>query len=541
MKKFILKLYKPYFLLLLILILASFLRIWKMWEWPLNTDESIFSTNIFEIIKGNRPIDEPPAAYDPVAYTGQFTQYILLPSIFFFGNNLFFFRLPIVLVSIFSVLLLYMFARKYYNENVALFSAFILSIIPNVIINSSSAFEFPPIPFFILLSFYLFQRYAEVRKARYLYLFSFVSGLAIITRLTFFFFLIPFLLLLKFNPIIPFEKLKKDFNKRNLIFIFLFFLLGSFPFVFWNFTHEFATISFIAKDIPITYAKENLYNVGDNLFNGFYGFIHYLDKWFRWSFDLDTEINFLSIIFLLSLVTFILIPIKNSLKKVNSEFLRKNLYLLSIFFIILILKSTLTLSWFEREDYLMLYPFSSLIIGWSLNYAFNFYKDKKKIIFLAVFLLIFSYLIVNYLSRIQTEILKLNGDDCYKIVPELLKINEIKNSSLIVLDTTTYYQFFKFYEPKINSTNLVYQWYMIENFTKYYPQVWENETSVLLNDKVSYVFVKEECKRYWDKSVNITENFMKFLTDHNKTLFLVKNVSLNNNEILFRIYEIGGK
>jgi 4-amino-4-deoxy-L-arabinose transferase-like glycosyltransferase len=175
---------KETLLLLVITTLAIFLRVWQMWGWSINIAEASFAVEASEIVHNQN------FYFAQTEYEGPFAIYFLIPSIFAFGNNIFFLRLSVVLVSITSILLLYLFTRKYYNEKIALLAAFILAITPNDILNSSVAFENPIIPFFIILSLYMFQKYAEIKKTRYLYIISFIFGIATITRLTFVFFIV---------------------------------------------------------------------------------------------------------------------------------------------------------------------------------------------------------------------------------------------------------------------------------------------------------------------------------------------------------------
>ena len=186
---------KDTMIFLLILLLAAALRVWHSWEYPLHYDEATHANKAARMMDLLTPFDNINS------YQGPVIAYALMPSLLLFGRDLLFLRLTTILFSLATIALLYLFTKSYYNTNVALLAAFILATTPNDILSSSITTEVTLIPFFMMLALLLFQRFAASGKNAYLYLFAFISGVAINARLSFLFFLAAFFLAVKFVPI----------------------------------------------------------------------------------------------------------------------------------------------------------------------------------------------------------------------------------------------------------------------------------------------------------------------------------------------------
>lgn len=152
-----------------ILIIASFLRLWRLGSYPaLNADEAAIGYNAYSLIEtgkdehGNSwPIHfQSFNDYKPGLYF-----YLVLPFVKFFGLNVWSVRLPNTLLSILTVYFIYKFVNllklgKGDKERnvIALISAFMLAISPWHIHFSRGGWEVSTATFFIILGVYLFVK-----------------------------------------------------------------------------------------------------------------------------------------------------------------------------------------------------------------------------------------------------------------------------------------------------------------------------------------------------------------------------------------------
>lgn len=255
---------KEFLFLILILILTIILRLWKILEIPVSGDEGYHSRIALEMKKTGEITFS-----SGVPWQGPMIIYIISPSIYLFSNNLLAFRIPIVILSILTMILFYLYVKDVYGIHVSILSLFIFTIIPLFIILSNNAVEYSPVLFFILFAIYLFHKYQKTNNNKFIYLFSFVSGLGIITRLTFLFFLFSFLLTLKINPDINHKKKRNKINFKMLLICFLFFIIGIYPMLHYNIFNDFPTAKYVLRNFPKTEFNVNIINVGTNIFKGF--------------------------------------------------------------------------------------------------------------------------------------------------------------------------------------------------------------------------------------------------------------------------------
>ncbi|MBS3055586.1 MAG: glycosyltransferase family 39 protein [Candidatus Aenigmarchaeota archaeon] len=512
--------------LLIILILALLLRVWRMWDWPLILSEANVYFYTVDMIKGAIPF------YDSSfrVQHGPMMTYVLAPSVYLFGNNLFFVRLPFVILSVFSVFLLYTFTKKYYDKNVALLAAFILATTPNDVLNSSTAISIVLVPVFILLALNAFQKFTESRKNRniYLYVFSFILGLGFITRISFLFFIIAFVLTTKFSTMSAKNIIK---GRRSLLYALLFFLLATSPFVYYNLTNDFPAINFFKNNFPTTTEGVNLLDSSGNIFNGFFTFTKFMDESSRFSINqefLAGNHYYLSILFFISLFIFIKIPLAKFFDKKKfdtfSKASRKNLYIFLNFSILFILISTITTTSFYDTEFMMLFPFYAMIVSWSLISLIRMLKMK---VFHALILvaLIFSPVLIIFVTNVDKNFAAIKSEGCDEIIPLLMTYSENNRDVVLVFDATTNLQTFRFYKPDANADTLMFYTYNAKQFY---------ETIIrYVNDKNAvFIFVKDECNESWIKGRGVYENFVNYLEQNNKTSILQQVPGTTNVTIL---------
>lgn len=135
------------FLLIVILIIAAILRLWRLGSIPpsLTPDEASLGYNAYSILKTGRDeygkflpvIFKSFGDYKPGLYV-----YLTVHSILVFGLNEFAVRIPSALAGIISVWLIYLIVKKLFQkENLALISSFIAAVTPWLIYFSRGAWE----------------------------------------------------------------------------------------------------------------------------------------------------------------------------------------------------------------------------------------------------------------------------------------------------------------------------------------------------------------------------------------------------------------
>ncbi len=152
------------YLLVAILVIAAFLRLWKLESIPpsLTPDEASLGYNAYSVLKTGRDeygklfpvIFKSFGDYKPGLYV-----YLTVPSIFVFGLNEFAVRLPSALFGIISVWLIYLIVKKLFQkENFAFIAAFIASVTPWLIYFSRGAWEVNVSLALTLLGIYFFLK-----------------------------------------------------------------------------------------------------------------------------------------------------------------------------------------------------------------------------------------------------------------------------------------------------------------------------------------------------------------------------------------------
>lgn len=147
------------FLILLILILAAVLRLWKLSEYPtgFNADEAAIGYNAYSLLKTGQ--DEYGASWPLVFksfgdYKPGLYFYLVLPFVKIFGLNELAVRLPSAILGILTVLLVYFLVKEIFRDlpfaiSYSLFASFLLAISPWHLHFSRGGWEVNTATFFI--------------------------------------------------------------------------------------------------------------------------------------------------------------------------------------------------------------------------------------------------------------------------------------------------------------------------------------------------------------------------------------------------------
>ena len=165
--------------LLLIIILASLLRIWNLNNFPVgfNADEAAIGYNAYSLLQTGK--DEYGSSF-PLTFKsfGDYKPglyfYFVLPFVATLGLNEWAVRLPSALLGIGTVILIFFLGKKLFNVKVGLLSSLLLAIYPWHIHFSRGGWETNAATFFITLGVYL---YIKGLKNYQMLFYSFVSFL----------------------------------------------------------------------------------------------------------------------------------------------------------------------------------------------------------------------------------------------------------------------------------------------------------------------------------------------------------------------------
>lgn len=174
---------KKYFLILIIL-LAFVLRFYKLATYPaLNADEAAIGYNAYSLLLTGRdehgnswPIHfQSFNDYKPGLYF-----YVVLPFVKVIGLNEWAVRIPGALLGVLTVLIIYLLTKELFrDEKISLFSSLLLAISPWHIHFSRGGWEVNLATFLITLGIWLFLKYVNGFRQKYLYLSIFVLALSL--------------------------------------------------------------------------------------------------------------------------------------------------------------------------------------------------------------------------------------------------------------------------------------------------------------------------------------------------------------------------
>lgn len=135
-------------------------------------------------------------------------------------------RYVTLIVSAFSILLVFGWSRELYGEKAGLFSAFLFSVCPNNLANAGLVTTDSYAVFFLLLGMYLLWKFCLVKSNRYFILFSLVVALSqLVKQSLFHFYVLAPLCLLTYYLVNRHPFRWRIFTKRLLIFLVINFVI----------------------------------------------------------------------------------------------------------------------------------------------------------------------------------------------------------------------------------------------------------------------------------------------------------------------------
>ena len=246
----------PNILLILIIALASFLRLYRIQDYlTFLGDEGRDVLVVYNILHGKLTLLGPTASVGGF-FLGPIYYYFIAPFLLVFNYNPVGPAVMVALFGIATVYLIYKFAGEIFNSRVGLISALLYSISPVVIAYSRSSWNPNVMPFFSLLTLLILYKAFQKDKVWLIILCGLLLGITmqlhyLATFLAVIIFTYAFfarILLVSFvqgvSLLKMIEKILKDY-----FFIILGFIVGWSPFLAFELRHGFSNIRSIIKFI----------------------------------------------------------------------------------------------------------------------------------------------------------------------------------------------------------------------------------------------------------------------------------------------------
>lgn len=222
-----------FFLLLAILLVAAFLRLYRIDEYmTFLGDEGRDVLVVYDILHGKLTLLGPTASVGGF-FLGPIYYYFMVPFLWLFNYNPIGPAVMVALFGVATVWLVYKVGNEFFGKAAGFIGAVLYAISPLIIVYSRSSWNPNLMPFFSLLSLYLLYRAINSRNTLLFITCGFLLGIAIqLHYLTIFLAVIVALYVLVEIP-------QKSFLLKSYATIFLGFLIGWVPFLAFEARHGF--------------------------------------------------------------------------------------------------------------------------------------------------------------------------------------------------------------------------------------------------------------------------------------------------------------
>ncbi len=166
-------------MLILVLALGAFLRLWQLNKIGFNTDEAVYSGQAAAIAQ-----DPVLKEIFPVFRAHPLLFHFILALVFQFGVNDLNARLVAVAISIATIYLVYELGRFLYGRPAGLLAALFIALMPYHTVVSRQVLLDGPMVFFSTLTLYLLARFAMTQRPAWLYVTGIGMGLTFLSKET---------------------------------------------------------------------------------------------------------------------------------------------------------------------------------------------------------------------------------------------------------------------------------------------------------------------------------------------------------------------
>jgi len=232
-------------LVLLIIVVASFMRLYKISEYmTFLGDEGRDALVAKEIIEGNLTLLGPRASAGDF-FLGPVYYYMIAPFLAIFNYDPVGPAVMVALIGVLTVFLVYIFTQKFFNKPAGLIAALLYAISPLVIAFSRSSWNPNPVPFFTLLLMLALYFSVKNNSVKLSLLVGLLLGILLqLHYIAVFIGVIVFVFVLIGNFLLEKKGLFKKYALQYST-IFTGFLLGLSPFLLFELRHGFPNIKTI--------------------------------------------------------------------------------------------------------------------------------------------------------------------------------------------------------------------------------------------------------------------------------------------------------
>lgn len=233
----------PDIIILIVLIIAGFLRIYRIKDYmTFLGDEGRDALVVYNILHGNFTLLGPAASVGGF-FLGPVYYYFMSPFLFLFNYSPVGPSVMVALFGIATVYLLYKFASEFFYKRVGLIAAFLYSISPIVIAYSRSSWNPNVMPFFSLAAIYVLYRGIKTKNWKFLLTCGLLLGISMQLHYLAFFLggiVAAYILIINFTQGLFADSKNWALNLTKQYFlIFTGFILGFSPFLAFEARHGF--------------------------------------------------------------------------------------------------------------------------------------------------------------------------------------------------------------------------------------------------------------------------------------------------------------
>ena len=342
-----------------------------------------------------------------------------------------FLRLPSVLFSLSTIVLFYVFTRKYYEKKAALLGVFLLSLSPLDIYYSQEARMYTLLTFVIFLSFIFLSKALAEKKNRYWAGYAFFCLLAMYTHYITIFVLLAQAVFIALN----FKNLKGQISAR-WIFIMSVLAVCAIPFFVQLFN---LAIFMLLYGERYNFGRVLSYLPKVGFANLFYTF---KNLYFGYNLEKSMYLFFVPVFFIV-FITGIIRLIK------KEEFLKSSAVLLYAAYPLLVFMVSLRKVIYVDRHFLPSVPFLCIIMGYGLAWFYN----KKRLIFYLLFLAFISVISAGlfnyyrgYLPGSPAEHIGVQAKGDFRSAAQYISVNFKEGDVVIHTCDNTIYPFIYYFK-----------------------------------------------------------------------------------------------
>lgn len=234
-----LKKHKELLILIGILLLAAFLRLYRIGDYmTFLGDEGRDVLIVKGILEGDFTLLGPRSSAGNF-FTGPIYYYMIAPFLWLSRLDPVGPAIMVGLLGVATVYLLYYFCKKFFNAQVGLIAAFLYAIAPLVIIYSHSSWNPNPMPFFTLLTALILYHAVKTGKKKYFFIVGILYGILLQLHYSELFMGVAIVIFMFYGYWNSRKDIKLVTVGIQYVTVFLGFLVGFSPFIAFELRHEF--------------------------------------------------------------------------------------------------------------------------------------------------------------------------------------------------------------------------------------------------------------------------------------------------------------